>query len=88
MVKIHSMTCPIFYLAGRAVTNVYTKQNMLSYFGRVNYKLMNKYLLTASIRADGSSVLSEGNKWGYFPSVAAAWIISDESFLESAHYSE
>ena len=69
---------------GRAVTNVYTKQNMLSYFGRANYKLKNKYLLTASIRADGSSVLSEGNKWGYFPSVAAAWIISDESFLESA----
>jgi len=69
---------------GRAVTNVFTKQNMLSYFGRANYKLKSKYLLTASIRADGSSVLSEGNKWGYFPSVAAAWIISDESFLESA----
>jgi TonB-dependent starch-binding outer membrane protein SusC len=69
---------------GRAVTNVYTKQNMLSYFGRANYKLKGKYLLTASIRADGSSVLSEDNKWGYFPSVAAAWIISDESFLESA----
>ena len=69
---------------GRAVTNVYTKQNMLSYFGRVNYKLKNRYLLTGSVRADGSSVLSEGNKWGYFPSVAAAWIISDESFLESS----
>ena len=69
---------------GRAVTNVYTKQNMLSYFGRVNYKLLNNYLLTASLRADGSSVLSEDNKWGYFPSVAAAWIISNESFLESS----
>jgi len=68
---------------GRAVTNVYTKQNMLSYFGRVNYKLYNRYLLTASLRADGSSVLSEGNKWGYFPSVAAAWVISNESFMES-----
>jgi TonB-dependent starch-binding outer membrane protein SusC len=68
---------------GRAVTNVYTKQNMLSYFGRVNYKLLNKYLLTASLRADGSSVLSEGNKWGYFPSVAAAWVVSEESFLQS-----
>jgi TonB-linked SusC/RagA family outer membrane protein len=68
---------------GRAVSNVYTKQNMLSYFGRVNYKLQSKYLLTASVRADGSSVLSEDNKWGYFPSVAAAWIISDESFLSS-----
>jgi TonB-dependent starch-binding outer membrane protein SusC len=68
---------------GRAVTNVFTKQNMLSYFGRVNYKLLNKYLLTASLRADGSSVLSEGNKWGYFPSVAAAWVISEEQFLKS-----
>jgi TonB-linked SusC/RagA family outer membrane protein len=68
---------------GRAVTNLYTKQNMLSYFGRINYKLLNKYLLTASIRADGSSVLAEGNKWGYFPSVAAAWVVSEESFLKS-----
>ncbi len=67
---------------GRAVNNVFTQQSMLSYFGRVNYKLFNKYLLTASLRADGSSVLSEGNKWGYFPSLAAAWVISDESFLK------
>ena len=70
---------------GRAVSNVYTKQNMLSYFGRVNYKFNDKYLLTASLRADGSSVLSEGNKWGYFPSVAGAWVISKESFLESSN---
>ena len=71
--------------AGRAIANKYTKSNMLSYFGRVNYKLMNKYLLTATLRADGSSVLSEGNKWGYFPSVAAAWVISEESFLNSSN---
>jgi len=70
---------------GRAVTNVFTKQNMLSYFGRVNYKLLDRYLLTASLRADGSSVLSEGNKWGYFPSVAAAWVISNEAFMEPLH---
>ena len=57
---------------------------MLSYFGRVNYKLKNKYLLTASLRADGSSVLAPGNKWGYFPSVAAAWVISEESFLKAS----
>lgn len=69
--------------AARALSNNYIKKNMLSYFGRANYKLMGKYLLTATIRADGSSVLSEGNKWGYFPSVAAAWIISEESFLNS-----
>lgn len=69
---------------GRAITNTYIKNNMLSYFGRVNYKLLNRYLLTATLRADGSSVLAEGNKWGYFPSVAAAWIISEESFMKTA----
>ncbi len=70
--------------SGRAITNNYIKSNMLSYFGRVNYKLLDRYLLTATLRADGSSVLSEGNKWGYFPSVAAAWVISDETFLSSS----
>lgn len=64
--------------------NGYTKSSMLSYFGRVNYKFMDKYLLTASVRTDGSSVLSSGHKWGYFPSVAAAWRINEESFLEDA----
>ncbi len=71
--------------SGRAIANNYIKSNMLSYFGRVNYKLLDKYLLTATLRADGSSVLSEGNKWGYFPSVAAAWVISDEPFLNSSN---
>ena len=70
--------------ASRALTNSYIKSNMLSYFGRVNYKLLDRYLLTATLRADGSSVLSEGNKWGYFPSVAAAWIISEESFMNTS----
>ncbi|MGB8490509.1 MAG: TonB-dependent receptor [Bacteroidales bacterium] len=68
--------------ASRSLTNSYIKSNMLSYFGRVNYKLLDKYLLTATLRADGSSVLSAGKKWGYFPSVAAAWVISEEPFLQ------
>ena len=67
---------------GRTITNTYTKSNLLSFFGRINYKLLNKYLLTATLRADGSSVLAAGNKWGYFPSVAAAWVISEEPFLK------
>lgn len=58
-----------------------TESAMLSYFARINYKLMDRYLLTATIRADGSSVLAEGNQWGYFPSIAAAWRIKDEAFL-------
>ena len=57
------------------------ESTLLSYLGRVNYSLNNKYLLTASIRADGSSRFSEGNKWGYFPSAALAWRLSEEDFL-------
>jgi TonB-dependent starch-binding outer membrane protein SusC len=62
-------------------TSVYRKTALLSYFGRLNYKFNEKYLLTASYRADGSSTLANGHKWGYFPSVAAAWRVSEESFL-------
>jgi TonB-linked SusC/RagA family outer membrane protein len=69
---------------GRSFEDLYEQSTMLSYFGRLNYKLMNRYLLTASVRADGSSPLAEGNKWAYFPSVAAAWVISEESFLKSS----
>jgi TonB-linked SusC/RagA family outer membrane protein len=63
-------------------TSSYTKQALVSAFGRVNYKFNERYLLTASVRADGSSVLAKGNKWGYFPSVAAAWRINEEEFMK------
>jgi TonB-linked SusC/RagA family outer membrane protein len=69
---------------GRSFEDLYEQSTMLSYFGRLNYKLMNRYLLTASLRADGSSPLADGNKWAYFPSVAAAWVLSEESFLKSS----
>ena len=70
------------------LTNGYTKSSMLSYFGRLNYKFMEKYLLTASVRADGSSVLADGHQWGYFPSVAGAWRVNEESFLQDASWLE
>lgn len=63
-------------------TSQYIKSTMLSYFGRVNYKFNEKYLLTASLRADGSSTLAKGHQWGYFPSTAIAWRASEESFLK------
>lgn len=63
-------------------TSIYTKQAMLSFFGRLNYKYNEKYLLTASVRADGSSALAKGHKWGYFPSVAGGWRVYDEAFME------
>ena len=59
----------------------YTKTSLLSFFGRVNYSFDGKYLFQASLRADGSSVLAEGHKWGYFPSVSAGWRISEEQFM-------
>ncbi|QSB25677.1 TonB-dependent receptor [Flavobacterium sp. CLA17] len=61
----------------------YAQENELqSYFGRLNYTFNDKYLLTASMRADGSTRFGDNNKYGYFPSFALGWNISKESFLE------
>ncbi len=60
----------------------YSKSVLLSYLARVNYGFDGKYLLTASFRRDGSSKYSEGNKWGFFPSAAFAWRVSNEDFLK------
>ncbi|MBF4469944.1 SusC/RagA family TonB-linked outer membrane protein [Flavobacterium sp. HJJ] len=65
------------------VDNNYSPDDkLLSFFGRLNYDYKNKYLLTATYRADGSSKFLGSNKWGYFPAAAAAWKISEESFLK------
>ena len=53
-----------------------------SYYGRINYNLFEKYLLTATLRTDGSSNFSPNNRWGTFPSAALAWRISQEKFME------
>jgi TonB-dependent starch-binding outer membrane protein SusC len=57
---------------------------LLSYLARVNYSFDDRYLLTASIRTDGSSRFGKNNKWGYFPSASVAWKISNEQFFELA----
>ncbi|WP_315820775.1 SusC/RagA family TonB-linked outer membrane protein [Paraflavitalea speifideaquila] len=62
----------------------YEKWVMLSWLGRVNYSLLDKYLLTVSFRADGSSRFTE--KWGHFPSAAFAWRVSDEKFFEPVKF--
>lgn len=59
-------------------------ENILSYFGRVNFTLDEKYLATVVMRADGSSKFGKDNRWGLFPSVALAWRMSDEAFMKSA----
>lgn len=64
-------------------TYIGIKDNLLSFFGRANYTLMDKYLFTFTMRADGSSKFASGNQWGYFPSAAVAWRVFDESFMES-----
>jgi TonB-linked SusC/RagA family outer membrane protein len=64
-------------------TDINADDNLLSFFGRVNYTLADKYLATFTLRADGSSKFGEDNRWGYFPSVAFAWRMSDEQFMKS-----
>lgn len=54
---------------------------MLSYFGRVSYDFKETYLFSAMMRADGSSKFTENNRWGYFPSVSAGWVITNEKFM-------
>ncbi|AUD04606.1 SusC/RagA family TonB-linked outer membrane protein [Spirosoma pollinicola] len=56
-----------------------------SYIGRLNYNYNDKYLFTATIRADASSRFPSQNRWGYFPSVGAGWLISNESFMQNQH---
>lgn len=56
----------------------------MSYFGRLNYNFKEKYLINATFRMDGSSIFSNDNQWGYFPSVSGGWIISNEKFLQNS----
>lgn len=58
----------------------------ISYMGRLNYLFMKKYLLTMTVRRDGSSVFSKNNKYATFPSGALAWIVSDEAFMENVKF--
>lgn len=61
----------------------FSETMLMSWMGRVNYTLMNRYLLSASMRYDGASVLAPGNKWDYFPSAAVAWKMQEEEFMKS-----
>ena len=63
-------------------TDYETEYYIVSFFGRLKYAFKDKYLLTATLRQDGTSRFSEDNRWGLFPSAALAWKIHDESFLE------
>lgn len=71
---------------GPQVSSRRTSQTLLSWLGRVNYSLMDRYLATVTYRADGSSRFAADKKWGSFPSVAVAWRASDEAFLKSYEF--
>jgi TonB-linked SusC/RagA family outer membrane protein len=67
----------------KPVRNISPRQ-IMSFLGRIRYTLFEKYIFSASVRKDGSSVFGEENKWGVFPSFSAAWRINEESFLKNS----
>ncbi len=72
--------------ANKSISTYKTDWTTSSYFGRVNYSYNDKYLLTASLRADGSSRAGINNQWGYFPAVSGAWRVSNEDFLKNNNF--
>src|SRR5690606_28952164 len=64
------------------ISSGFEKWSIASALGRFQYGYDQRYLINLSFRADGSSVLAEGNKWGYFPAASAAWVVSEEAFYE------
>ena len=62
------------------------EDKLMSYFGRVNYSFMDRYLLEANIRADASSRFHKDNRWGVFPSFSAGWRISQEGFMQDINW--
>ena len=63
-----------------------TSDRMASFFGQASYNYMHKYLLSVTMRADGSTYFAPGNQWGYFPSVSAGWVISQEKFMKNVKW--
>ena len=58
----------------------------ISFYGRVNYSFDGRYMLQATVRRDGSSVFGKNNRWGTFPSVSAAWNITEENFMKNQNF--
>ncbi len=69
--------------ADNPTNRYYNVLNLQSYFGRANLDLAGKYLFTFTLRADGSSLFTEENRWGYFPAAGFAWKVKEESFLKN-----
>ncbi|WP_461534068.1 SusC/RagA family TonB-linked outer membrane protein [Sinomicrobium sp.] len=69
-----------------APTSSRTEEVLISYFGRLNYGFKDKYLLSFTARADGSSKFAKNNRWGFFPAASAGWIVSEEDFWKSEKF--
>lgn len=69
-------------------TSTASEWSLLSYLGRLNYNFSDKYFVSASLRRDGSSRFGTNNKWGYFPSVSGAWLVSSENFFRAPAITE
>ncbi|MFY7910007.1 MAG: TonB-dependent receptor [Emticicia sp.] len=85
------LSSQLFYSLGSAseeitINSGYSKSSLLSYAGRLNYALKDRYLLTLTARQDGSSKLATGNKWTFFPSAAFAWRIIEEDFMKNTKF--
>lgn len=70
------------YVVNFGDSRAYQKTRLISEFGRLNYNYKDKYLLQGTIRRDGGSVFGANNRWGYFPSVGAAWRVDKEGFMQ------
>lgn len=70
-------------IAGTPQSSHNYDDKLVSFFGRVNYDFADKYIITASVRADGSSKFGKNNKWGYFPAVSGAWRMGEEEFIKN-----
>jgi iron complex outermembrane receptor protein len=75
-------------LANNRPTGLAIQNELQSFFGRVNYQFNDKYLVTATVRADGSSKFGANNKYGVFPSFSAGWRLSDEQFMKSGPFTD
>lgn len=72
---------PIISSRTRLNGSPWGRESIASFFGRINYDYMSKYMATVVLRTDGSSKFARGHRWGYFPSVSAGWVITEESFM-------
>lgn len=84
--SVDSPAADISLASSHSVSQGYSKGGLQSYFGRLNYNFKSKYFLTATYRADGSSVFTKENRFDYFPSLGLSWMMSEEGFIKNMDF--